>query len=1073
MAKQVKSVTFKGIQRNTSDNNCEDGALLEAINVRFKDGSWRGVGDKVVTGWHMDNLVQYDGLTYHPALPANTYVAHNVADNGIYTALFSNGTDPQVTTLVLTMGVGEVFDRFSHLGNVLLVFTSTTKHILYWDKTSLSYKDLTFLPVPIINVGDVAYETARSYTGSEMNGVATADYGLFPIRRNKNEYFRITAYADYLKYKAEIQETGNIEGFIMIRVAYKLFDGSYILHSQPYLHHIGYHPSSKPKFVAYNYDATSTYMPAFTDIRFEKPILYYNFFNTGEFTIPDFLDMGVVESLDVFSTRPVDTFDFSKRIDKWTEVSYVSPFTFTTYSPPFSTERIKDMIEDAQYYKVHSIMLKDIVVKEEHNDASGPYYAHKSGSAILDYKKDISSNQLLTEDNFTHHIFNALDDYQYNSRIHLANVGVSLSGGFNSLFHSLFVTSFGPAYNGYVQTWPVLDAAQEPKYLGDYVDAAGMGDATLKFYQQVWIKSNDGRKVITSEIQNSYVSWEDAHNIPGGFKVYAHSFTDTTTHYALVFNPIISYPDYRAYKIRYYYELSGVKHFIKDYDLKPNSATNTAYYVSDFVSDDGSTGMYYPIQVALPDDLTTSSPMPTDSPSDDSVIHDTNRMQVSGIFNPFIWPSVNSYRFGMAHNSLIAIRSVQAQMSDSQFGQYPLYVFSTDGAFTIMHGSGEVLYSSIQALNNEVLLSRDAITSISGAIVYATKEGVRILSGATGELISIPVNGSIINPIANDPLFYSSLTGLNLPNINVFRSDVPFLTYISGCIILYDIYNTEIIISNATYKYSYVFNLTTKVWSTRTEVFTGNLFVAGRSIGIKVNSEMDGDDLVYTTSLHYLDQEEPSRFDTVTYPAKIINLLDWSVYGEDQLFSIDIPSGMIEVGFTLNSSSTNLSIFQSIDRSLINLNYFDITYFDNKVYVVLKDSATVYNSPVDSATFSVTDGVYTMQYRTTGAACKYLIFQTRPLRLSSVLAKRIDKLVLRAMYTNPDGEYSVFQVYGSNDLANWNIITYQQCLEGGDVKTTRLLGNYKYFTLVFACARDGATVQQMDVLYTEKFGKLL
>ena len=106
MAKQVKSVTFKGIQRNTSDNNCEDGALLEAINVRFKDGSWRGVGDKVVTGWHMDNLVQYDGLTYHPALPANTYVAHNVADNGIYTALFSNGTDPQVTTLVLTMGVG-------------------------------------------------------------------------------------------------------------------------------------------------------------------------------------------------------------------------------------------------------------------------------------------------------------------------------------------------------------------------------------------------------------------------------------------------------------------------------------------------------------------------------------------------------------------------------------------------------------------------------------------------------------------------------------------------------------------------------------------------------------------------------------------------------------------------------------------------------------------------------------------------------------------------------------------------------------------------------------------------------
>jgi hypothetical protein len=64
-------------------------------------------------------------------------------------------------------------------------------------------------------------------------------------------------------------------------------------------------------------------------------------------------------------------------------------------------------------------------------------------------------------------------------------------------------------------------------------------------------------------------------------------------------------------------------------------------------------------------------------------------------------------------------------------------------------------------------------------------------------------------------------------------------------------------------------------------------------------------------------------------------------------------------------------------------------------------------------------------------------------------------------------------VYGSNDLTNWNVITYQQCFGGEDIYLTRLLGNYKYFIVVFACEKLNAEVHQIDVMIQERFAGLM
>ena len=79
MQKQVLSVVPKGIVRNTPDKATPDGALLESINMRFRDGGWRGTGDKTETGRYLESTDVVDKIYHHPVLPINTYVIHNVS----------------------------------------------------------------------------------------------------------------------------------------------------------------------------------------------------------------------------------------------------------------------------------------------------------------------------------------------------------------------------------------------------------------------------------------------------------------------------------------------------------------------------------------------------------------------------------------------------------------------------------------------------------------------------------------------------------------------------------------------------------------------------------------------------------------------------------------------------------------------------------------------------------------------------------------------------------------------------------------------------------------------------------
>lgn len=194
------------------------------------------------------------------------------------------------------------------------------------------------------------------------------------------------------------------------------------------------------------------------------------------------------------------------------------------------------------------------------------------------------------------------------------------------------------------------------------------------------------------------------------------------------------------------------------------------------------------------------------------VVVDDNRIQASNLNNPYVWPAKNSYRVG--NSEVIGVMSANNEVSQGQFGSYPMVAFTKSGIWALNVGVGDILISSVVPLANEVCNNHQSITAIRKGIFFATNEGLKVLQGSQVIDISDVVEGRTDNTvkslIANDPLY----------DFTRFLSGVDFTLFVKNAKIGYDSFYEEIIVSNPSYAYSYVFSLENKTWSKRSDVFT-------------------------------------------------------------------------------------------------------------------------------------------------------------------------------------------------------------------------------------------------------------
>ena len=257
------------------------------------------------------------------------------------------------------------------------------------------------------------------------------------------------------------------------------------------------------------------------------------------------------------------------------------------------------------------------------------------------------------------------------------------------------------------------------------------------------------------------------------------------------------YPNANAYKAYIYKQ--GYVSYTYEVPLHPHSFLNGAYYFGGW-EDMEPTGSYIPVESSI----------------EDRTVEIPNKIYTSQVNNPFFFPTTGINTIGTG--KILGICAAVKALSQGQFGQFPLYAFSTDGVWAL-EVSSTGSYSAKQPVTREVCVNSESITQMDSAVLFATNRGIMLLSGSQAMCISDSINNSV--PLSFIPslprIGYAKEVYISeLQKMQVKLPDsldiVPFVEYLSSCRMLFDYTHQRIIVYNPEQAYAYVYSLKTQQW---------------------------------------------------------------------------------------------------------------------------------------------------------------------------------------------------------------------------------------------------------------------
>lgn len=280
--------------------------------------------------------------------------------------------------------------------------------------------------------------------------------------------------------------------------------------------------------------------------------------------------------------------------------------------------------------------------------------------------------------------------------------------------------------------------------------------------------------------------------------------SDITTKYLL--HSSFYYPDARASKVTFYIQHSDKKIsnwqrvYSKTFTLKPSNTVDMAYYesedgksiINDWSSWDYKT--YY------------------DNKEEDNIVRNAinNIMRVSDTGNPIVFPYTYSYQ--ISNGKIIGISSNAVALSQGQYGEHKLFVFTTDGIWAMKTDeSGKTFYKEQDPVSREVCNNKNSICQIDGGVVFSSEKGLMIISGKDAILLSQELNG---NPVSiNHRTYDTSVNNINLVLLKDNHSDIDFREYLSlkDTNVMFVYKKNKLLIYNRTKSYCYFMDISSKI----------------------------------------------------------------------------------------------------------------------------------------------------------------------------------------------------------------------------------------------------------------------
>lgn len=381
------------------------------------------------------------------------------------------------------------------------------------------------------------------------------------------------------------------------------------------------------------------------------------------------------------------------------------------------------------------------------------------------YLGSLTAREAMTDDYLSHDRLIATNTMVYNQRLHLSGVQRKLFSGFRA--QSMF------AYKNCDITWEHDSAS---------------GNATLipniervPYRITTYIKEdNRVHRVNSIDSTDSDI-------------LLSTSLADRDSSYGRYF----FYPNMGAFKM-----VLQMGNYIggRVIDLQPHPYLNGSYAFIDY-------------------NLTNViNPHPDIESISGRLVTQSNKLYVSEIANPFYFPLLNIYTIGVG--DILGISSATKALSEGQFGQFPLYAFTTDGVWA-MEVSQTGSYSSVRPLTRDVCTNPNGVTQIDGAVLFATDRGIMLLSGSETICISEILDSDTPFKLATLPRGEELLSkfGYNAEQFDI----IPFKQFLTGCDFVYDYVHQKIYVFNPACAYCYVYSLESKAWGMQSSTFKSKI----------------------------------------------------------------------------------------------------------------------------------------------------------------------------------------------------------------------------------------------------------
>ncbi len=733
----TKAFEIKGIERDVSPIAAPTGSCEDMVNLRPKDGGLRPILPKKIVDV-ADLGEEFHSMYSHDSLPDNNY---------LIVVQYEWGKDVHVLELrqVDLSDVGEYgpeykqtlrmwdddpdgFFTINALGDVLVLSTEQgTTYHLYRDGEYKINASMDTIPELDIHIS--------SYDKQDQQVVP------------KDSYEEVIT--DMYKQMHEQGEEKRYSGHVFLMATYRLIDGTTIRRGSPAHMNI------------YTFEQNGTIWPIGVQYSGQQ----HHEISPTEDSI---YKMGVDQSVRRLQFAKVKYFLETTIPEDWASIIR-SIEVYAAYAPLFretprapEKHHVSSMVFPFDWLDIDG-EFKNLVFRKIDSHTVD---ADEGSDVSIDISEeeidltDLHVKDAMPVDSMSHHELMFKRGLTYNGMLHMGDVDTRLYDG-----HNLIMGQLGKDVPFLLELRRRMKRNVAPVYTmtalpSDLNDVSDFGQMVFRVYIET-----PSKEIVVQHVLSTDQS------------VLKHGDTE---HYVL-FKSIITYPHPNAKRFEVIaVDPNGVGNVVYSGELTTHPFYNMSYHVYDkweikyFRLDNNSPG----------GDVDTST-------HQTEVFSKPNRIQLTAVDNPFVWPARNSYLVGPDRANAIVDMAVQSTpTSEGQFGQYPLVVFGDTGIYLMNHGQGDVEYgSSIQVSR---LRAKRGAMGIDGIIIFTTDHGLYLLQGRETRELNRKLFGNI--QYGTQPTGHPE---------NPITDGVPAETFLQGAMFGYDDLHKEIIIANDSYAYHY------------------------------------------------------------------------------------------------------------------------------------------------------------------------------------------------------------------------------------------------------------------------------